>query len=169
MELERGFILIGSIVFFLILYLFLTRRENHRHVRNIKNGKRVLEKINTFPYPGQKLNYLRKIDPFVFEELLLSAFAEKGFKIKRNKKYTGDGGIDDVMWDKEKRKFLIQAKRYSSYVNKNHIMDFEALVLKRNCYSGFFIHTGKTGKDTYKYFVNSNIHILSGQRLLEIF
>jgi len=46
----------------------------------------------------KKLNYsiayLRKIDPYVFEELLLEALLSKGFKITRNKRYSGDGGID---------------------------------------------------------------------------
>ncbi|MEX6059375.1 restriction endonuclease [Enterobacter hormaechei] len=41
-----------------------------------------------------KINYLRKIDPFVFEELLLEGFEAHGFRTIRNKRYTGDGGID---------------------------------------------------------------------------
>ncbi|WP_192840691.1 restriction endonuclease, partial [Enterobacter hormaechei] len=40
------------------------------------------------------MNYLRKIDPFVFEELLLEGFEAHGFRTIRNKRYTGDGGID---------------------------------------------------------------------------
>ena len=168
MQIDQNILNIGILVFFLILFLFLSKRKNYRHKRKIKNGERVLEKISSFKYPGAKINYLKKVDPFVFEELLLSAFKEKGFKIRRNKRYTGDGGIDGMMWDDQKRKYLIQAKRYSSYVSKKHLEEFEALVTSKKCYSGFFIHTGKTGKNTYKDFSNSNIHIVSGDRLLNL-
>lgn len=168
MNFEKNILLIGILVFFLLVFLFLTKRKNYRHRRKIKTGEKVLAKINSFSYPGAKLNYLKKIDPFVFEELLLSAFKEKGFQIRRNKRYTGDGGIDGIMWDDKKRKYLIQAKRYSSYVSKQHIKDFETLVASKKCYSGFFIHTGKTGKNTYKDFSKSNIHIVSGDRLLKL-
>lgn len=54
----------------------------------------MIDKINTFPHFGQKIAYLRKIDPFVFEELLLEGFERRGFEVIRNRRYTGDGGID---------------------------------------------------------------------------
>lgn len=162
------FKLLAILILLLLLFLFLTKRTNYRHKRNISTGKKVLGKINNLEHPGAKLNYLKKVDPFVFEELILSAFQQKGFKIKRNKKYTGDDGIDGIIWDENKRKYLIQAKRYAGYVSRQHIKEFELLVAQRKCFSGFFVHTGKTGKDTYKHFYDSNIHIVSGQRLLKL-
>ncbi len=45
------------------------------------------------PHFGQKIAYLRKIDPFVFEELLLEGFERRGFEVIRNRRYTGDGGL----------------------------------------------------------------------------
>jgi restriction system protein len=144
------------------------RKKGYKHRNNIKKGKRVLSKINNFDHPGAKVNYLKKIDPFVFEELLMSALERKGFKIKRNKKYTGDGGIDGMIWDNTNRKYLIQAKRYASHVNKQHILDFEKLVIESNCFSGLFIHTGKTGRNTYKGFKQGNIKIISGSNLIDL-
>ncbi|MGS6531656.1 restriction endonuclease, partial [Enterobacter hormaechei] len=43
---------------------------------------------------AQIINYLRKIDAFVFEELLLEGFEAHGFRTMRIKRYSGDGGID---------------------------------------------------------------------------
>lgn len=159
--------LVGCLIY-LIIYLIGRRRKSFRHRNNIKKGKLIINKINSFEHPGAKLNYLKKIDPFVFEELLLSALENKGFKIRRNKKYTGDGGIDGIIWDNKNRKYLIQAKRYASYVSKNHILEFHNLVLEQNCYSGLFIHTGKTGKNTFELFKKGNIQIISGSNLLDL-
>ncbi|EPO2651139.1 restriction endonuclease, partial [Klebsiella pneumoniae] len=71
----------------------------------------MLAKIQTLPAFGYKIAYLRKIDPFTFEELLLEGFESHGFRTIRNKRYTGDGGIDGQVII-GKHRYLIQAKRY---------------------------------------------------------
>lgn len=159
-------ILFILIAIFLLLLFF--NNKNRKHKRNIKSAESILKKLDSFQHPGAKINYLRKIDPFVFEELILSAFKKKGMKIKRNKRYTGDGGVDGTMWDSDKRKHLIQAKRYTSYVNRTHILEFQTLVQKNKCHSGLFIHTGKTGKQTYDFFKNGSISIISGDDLIQL-
>ncbi len=152
----------------ILLYFFLKVKKFNRHRFNQKKADLIISKINSFEYPGQKINYLRKIDPFVFEELLLNAFKNKGFKIKRNKRYTGDGGIDGIIFDKDNNKILIQAKRYKSYINPKHIEDFNQLVLRKNAIAGYFIHTGKSSQNTRSLFNNSNIEIIGGTRLLKL-
>ncbi|HIG4575661.1 TPA: restriction endonuclease, partial [Klebsiella pneumoniae] len=89
-----------------------TRRRRRRHERKQASAVRVIDKINTFPHFGQKIAYLRKIDPFVFEELLLEGFERRGFEVIRNRRYTGDGGIDGRV-KIDGQTWLIQAKRYT--------------------------------------------------------
>jgi restriction system protein len=113
--------------------------------------------------PMETIAYLRKIDPFVFEEMLLSVFKEIGYKIKRNKKYTGDGGTDGQVWINKKHHH-IQAKRYVSYINKQHMIEFIQLNKEKKT-KGLFIHTGKTGKETKLLAKNNDIEIISGERL----
>lgn len=108
--------------------------------------------------------YLRKIDPYVFEELLLEALLSKGFQITRNKRYSGDGGIDGKAVYKEQL-YFIQAKRYKKYVSAQQLDKFEKVVGKEK---GLFIHTGKTGQCTYEKYKHSNIDIVSGQRLIKL-
>ncbi|MGK6207511.1 hypothetical protein ACSNM5_26335 [Klebsiella pneumoniae] len=56
----------------LLAVVFFRRSVRHRrHKRKQQSARRVLERIKTLPGFPQKINYLRKIDPFVFEELLL--------------------------------------------------------------------------------------------------
>lgn len=131
-----------------------------RHIYRIKKSKEILKKIKSFKgdnYEVRIINYLRKIDPFTFEELLLNLFEDSGCKITRNKKYTGDGGIDGKFKFKNKN-YFIQAKRYSNYIKQSDIQNF-ANICRFNKVYGLFIHTGKTGK-SMKSILENNIHII---------
>ncbi|UOY05732.1 restriction endonuclease [Muricauda sp. SCSIO 64092] len=152
----------------LIIILFFLGRKKNKHQKNISKGKKIIDKINSFEYPGQKINYLKKIDPFVFEELLLSAYKNKGFRIKRNKRYTGDGGIDGIIYNKDNEKIVLQAKRYSKYINRQHVRDFENSIYKEKAVKGYFIHTGKTSPETRRMFSSSNVELIGGNKLIEL-
>ena len=119
------------IVLFLVVMAFLNLRgrekaSTRRHRRYRATAGRVLNKLNSLPGDGQRLTYLRKISPYVFEELLLSAFERQGLTVVRNASYSGDGGLDgQVIIDGEH--WLIQAKRYSRAVSPAHVEDFDRL------------------------------------------
>ncbi len=83
-----------SVAGFVLLFIATTFFKFYfsRHQRNIRTARRVLNKIRS--WDGDNVNarifgYLRKIDPFVFEELLLESFKSQGYRIKRNARYTG--------------------------------------------------------------------------------
>lgn len=161
---KLAFILLSIIIF---LYLRFKPRKNYRHIRNIEKSKRILLKMNEFEGDYKEariISYLRKIDPYVFEELLLEALASKGFEVIRNKKYSGDGGIDGKAHFNGQL-YYIQAKRYQKYIALKHLDEFQTKVGKDK---GLFVHTGKTGKDTYQKYRYSNIDIISGQRLIKL-
>lgn len=148
------------------LYRFWPK-TNWLHAKNQRKAQKLLADLrqNNFP-PEYIFGMLRKTNPFVFEELLLQAFAAHGFKVKHNKRYTGDGGIDGVVYDTKGDQYLIQAKRYKNAINPSHVAAFATLV-KNQAVRGFFIHTGRTGQKSY---ANSSqqISIISGQRLLNL-
>ena len=85
------------------------------------------------------------MNPYAFEELLLICCHEQGWKIKRNFKYTGDGGLDGRVTIALKL-YLIQAKRYRGYITPKHIRDFCQVIQGEEAHGGFFIHTSKTGE-----------------------
>ena len=152
-------------VFF--LYYHFKPKKNYRHIRNIEKSKKILFKMNEFDGDYKEariISYLRKIDPYVFEELLLEALLSKSFQIVRNKRYSGDGGMDGKAYYKEQL-YYIQAKRYKKYVSLQHLEKFKKLVGNKK---GLFIHTGKTGKETYEKYKKTNIEIISGQRLINL-
>ncbi|AQL46181.1 restriction endonuclease [Salmonella enterica subsp. enterica serovar 4,[5],12:i:-] len=163
-------LLLAALFILVMLRLSFRQREKasvRRHRRYQAAAARVLEKLGTLPGDGQRMRYLRKINPYVFEELLLLALERQGLTVVRNASYSGDGGtdgqviIDDECW-------LIQAKRYSRAITPTHIRDFDQLLEQRTC-CGFFIHTGRTGHMSRAVCSTSpRLFIISGQRLLDL-
>jgi restriction system protein len=131
-----------------------------------RTAGRVAVRLSTLPGFPQKLAYLRKINPFVFEEMLLDAFESGGHRVQRNKRYTGDGGIDGKVWI-ENKLYLIQAKRYTGHIAISHIREFEELLNKHDC-EGYFCHTGKTRESGKLLAKSGRVKIISGQRLLDL-
>jgi len=164
---------IGAVVFGLLLLWLLRKKKFSRHSHNQGKAKKILIKLRSFEGVNKEARifaYLRKIDPFVFEELLLYCFEDKGYKAIRNKRYTGDGGIDGKVINEDNELILIQAKRYSGNIQLSHVKEFSEIVSRdRKASSGFFIHTGKTGKGVYSELSeNRNIKLYSGQKLIEL-
>lgn len=132
------------------------RREARKAIKNIK-------KVNG---TEKKIEFLRSIHHFAFEELILCCFKRMGWKIIRNKRYTGDGGIDGIVWYKGE-KYLIQAKRYSGPISYKDVQDFYRLTILKKC-KGFFIHTGKTPQKINSiHGLNDKITFLYGKSLVE--
>jgi len=110
---------------------------------------------------------LRAMDPLAFEELLLEAFEQRGHRVVRNRRYTGDGGVDgEVIINGER--FLVQAKRYRETIRPEHVSDFIALCSSRGR-RGLFIHTGRTGGASRDALADiSCVKIISGKNLLAL-
>ncbi len=163
------YILIAAGVLLLCCFPFLFPKFN-RHKHKIQKASVILEKIRAFEgeaVEARIFGYLRKIDPYVFEELLLTAFEQKGYKIIRNKKYSGDGGIDGRLIDNKGRLIYVQAKRYKGHIKKSDVLDFSTKVIRdKKCYRGYFVHTGRTGKSLLHS--NEFVDVYSGNKLIEL-
>lgn len=143
-----------------------------RHFRYQKYAKKAYKEIQRIPADPLRFGYLKHMNPYVFEELIIVALKKKGWKAKRSGGYSGDGGIDGKA-KHGKDKYLIQAKCYTGYINRKHVQDFDSLCRETNR-KGLFIHTGKTGKasweaveDSNAYGIN-NVEIISGRRLMNL-
>ncbi|MFC0227665.1 restriction endonuclease [Serratia aquatilis] len=151
----------------LVWWALLARGKSLRHRRYQQQAQRILDRLPQLAGDGQRLTYLRTINPYVFEELLLTAFARQGYRIQRNRRYSGDGGLDGQVWIDGQR-YLIQAKRYARAITPTHVAEFGALVRREGC-RGLFVHTGRTGpKSRTALARHTEIELLSGQRLLAL-
>lgn len=110
---------------------------------------------------------LRAMDPLAFEELLLEAFNRRGHPIVRNRRYTGDGGVDGQVTIGATR-WLIQAKRYRSAIRPEHVDEFARLCRQRGM-RGLFIHTGRTGAMSQAIVSRSDhVEVISGSKLIAL-
>ncbi|RAX09440.1 restriction endonuclease [Photorhabdus bodei] len=162
-------LLVGLLLTIVVLWLNMpslsARSWRHRHYQ--AQAARILVRLPQLAGDAQRLRYLRKINPYVFEELLLLAFERQGLTVIRNCRYSGDGGLDGQVFIARQR-YLIQAKRYSQFIAARHIQAFGTLLIKEQC-GGFFIHTGRIGP-TSRTLLKSHprIQLISGQRLLDL-
>lgn len=135
----------------------------------IKKALKLIKKINQPSFkerPDRLFSYVCKLDPFVFEELLLLSFKYRGIKVIHNKRYTHDLGIDGKVI-LEGRRYALQAKRYTKHINPEHINRFKQDIISNRCDGGFFIHCGTSGKGVYQN-LDSSIHLISGTALHQL-
>ena len=158
--------LMGLMVLALIaLWLYQRQRLPAGHRQRIKTADACLERLAQLNSPAQQFGYLRTLDPFVFEEMILTALQQLGHPVTRNRRYTGDDGADGEC-RLEGHRVLIQAKRYKRHIRAEHVKDFADLCQHQNC-RGLFVHTGRTGQKAWQQQA-PQLCILSGQRLLKL-
>lgn len=147
------------------------RKSKVLHDEKLDNARLSLARIHAFnpkANPSELFAILRAMDPLVFEEIVLLELHRRGLKIRRSKRYTGDGGIDGEFWIGNQR-FLVQAKRYSGAINPDHIYQFDMVCEKHNAL-GIFIHTGVTPRSARAKIAKARrLSILSGDGLVEFF
>lgn len=143
MENHIIFCVILLIVFFIFINMIASKYNKHEY-RKMYSYK-LHNKLLSFNHKA-RLSYMHKIEPFLFEEYILTTLKAKKYRIKRNKKYTGDGGIDGRYKNKifESWKY-IQIKRYKNNIPSYMIYDFNELCLKHKTF-GLFIYIGNIPK-----------------------
>lgn len=144
------------------------------HRRNIAAARRAIPRLRVLAeqFPGRCFHHLRGLDPLVFEELVLELYAMRGYRIRRNRRYSGDGGIDG--WVKHPTApgkaavwAPIQCKRYGQAINPQHVADFRDLLRRQKRPLGLFVHTGRTGNQS-RMNAGEGIRFVSGDNLLDL-
>ncbi|MBB4660138.1 restriction system protein [Parvularcula dongshanensis] len=112
-----------------------------RHALNVERSRAIARRFRKDV--AMTMDHLRAVTPHEFEEVVLTALAHRGHRIRRSNRYTGDGGADGQAWIRGRR-YLIQSKRYRRAIRPEHIEDF-ARLCKRERARGLFVHTGNMG------------------------
>jgi restriction system protein len=141
------------------------------HLRNVHRSRRVLHAVRAFKEPevaARCLAYLRAVDPLVFEEVVMSALEDAGLLVLRGRRYSGDGGVDGVVWLPDRGWYAVQSKRYRQHVCLAHVCAFGEAVAGGGYDGGLFVHTGRSGAALYPQMDATRIALLSGDRLLRL-
>jgi restriction system protein len=156
-------ILLGVVVFYFIL--FGKSREKWR----VDKSKYLLKDLKKINDPAHIFTRLRRLDPFLYEELILTSIDKHNphVKITRNKRYTGDGGIDGVI-KLNGVKIAIQAKCYTNEIVTSDIFKLQTDMTKVGASYGLFVHTGKTRPVTWLKTKDSKVFIVSGASMIAL-
>ncbi|KQV81012.1 hypothetical protein ASD15_14110 [Massilia sp. Root351] len=111
--------------------------------------------------------YLRAVDPLVFEEVM-SALEDAGLLVLRGTRYSGDGGVDGVVWLPRRGWRVVQAKRYRHHVCLAHVCAFGNVISSGNYDGRLFVRTSRSGPVLYPQMDVARIGLLSGDRLLRL-
>jgi restriction system protein len=143
------------------------------HRWRVRRSRRLLARLRSAELrcePARCFAYLRKIEPLVFEELVLTAFEDAGCLVLRSTTYSGDGGVDGLCfvpgggW----RPWALQIKRYAGHVAAKHVCALGLLVEQRGLAGGLFVHCGRTGSLSWTTSHRASLHVVSGQQLLRL-
>lgn len=168
---NNNIIVLFSVLLTIFAIVRVATKKKSNHKRKLESASRIIKVVSNIENPAQKLAYLRKVDPYAFEELILTLLQRKGFVIRRNSRYSGDGGLDG-RFEHNRQLWLVQAKRYSHRIKQEHVSAFASLLLENNCKGGIFVHTGNTPASVRNYVLANKtpqIEIISGDRLLGLF
>lgn len=150
-----------SVAYAITLVLSKKKKKSWRIKASKKWLKKFRSNANKFN-AHQRFNYIRKVDHFLWEYILLRCFEERGYSIIHTP-LTRDGGSDGFVTINGKF-IVIQAKRYKGRISKSHVLELNKLVCQNKQYNkGLFIHTGKSSEPILTYFKqNKDLEIISG-------
>lgn len=143
------------------------------HLRRIARSRRILATLARFRGQGagaRAFAYLRTVDPHTFEEGVLGSIEAAGFVVLRNRRYTGDGGVDGRMRlpGTFGKALAVQVKRYRSAIKPSHVGDFERATRAGGHAGGLLVHCGRTGPLTRLALYGKPIDLVSGSSLLNL-
>jgi restriction system protein len=163
-------VLTGTIVLNIILTKIGRFIPSKPHRRNISAGNKSISKIQRMAGSGDYagvFHFIRySITPYVFEEMILTAFKRSGARIKRSPSYSGDGGIDGEVRIKGVR-YLIQTKKYAEYIKAADVQKHIRICTRKRT-KGFFVHSGETGGMSKNHAKESCVEIISGRELVDL-
>lgn len=146
-------------------YKYLLRRTKKHAPWRIAEAKRWLAHFRATKSeysPYQRFRYIRGTECFLFEEIIMRCFEERGYPIRRTK-MTRDGGSDGFVMINESY-IVVQTKRYSKRIAHADVIKLEQQVTVNRRYDkGLFVHTGVNSKPILERFRSSDtIELLSG-------
>jgi len=152
-----------------LLFCWATAKPVKHRWRILQADKKLkmLIAIGQESGPQCQFGYLRSksVNPYTFEEMILTALHSRKLKIRRSIRYSGDGGIDGRVWANGQL-ILIQAKLYSGYIKPQQVREFRSICKKQKALA-IFCHSGKSGPSS-RELISKDFDIVSGERMLRL-
>ena len=146
----------------------LARREANQRVQDAQRRAALAGEAELGRAAVQlvrKLHHLRRMDPYVFEELVLWVYKRHGWEVVPTPR-SGDHGVDGFI-SRDGKRYAIQCKRYSKKVGEPAIHSLHGVVTKELANGGYLITTGEFTDEAVQWArATGAITLVSGRDLL---
>lgn len=118
----------------------------------------------------QKIEVLRRMDPYRFEEYVKDLLLLSGFKTAECTPRSNDGGKDIIATDSEGKKVFVECKRHeeSNKIGRPLIQKFHSALIDGNADYGLFVTTSYFNENAVKYARNKDIRLIDARILADM-
>lgn len=118
----------------------------------------------------QKIEALRRMDPYQFEEYIKDLLLLSGFKTAKCTSRSNDGGKDIIATDSEGKKVFVECKRHekSNKIGRPLIQKFHSALIDGNADYGLFVTTSYFNENAVKYARNKDIRLIDARLLADM-
>lgn len=147
------------------------RYKKRRAVFPLKTKYEYELKKNTIKkVKKQKIESLRKMQPFEFEEYVRVLLLLSGFKAAKCTPKTNDGGKDIIALDSEGKRVFVECKRHdeSNKIGRPFIQKFHSALIDGNADYGLFVTTSYFNTNAVKYARGKKIELIDARILADM-
>ena len=164
--------LIGLIISFVIGTLTEPNKTYHKPVPKIMPIKREydIKKARIRKVKRQKIETLRRMDPYQFEEYVRDLLLLSGFKSAQCTSRSNDGGKDIVAIDESGKCVFVECKRHdeNNHIGRPLIQKFHSALIDGKADYGLFVTTSYFNKNAVKYASDKQIKLIDARRLADM-
>jgi len=114
----------------------------------------------------EKLEDLIRLSPEEFENMVATYFRRQGYQV-RLVGAQGDHGVDLVVFSAERKKGIVQCKRYRGSVGEPIIRDFYGAMIHEEASFGYVITTGRFTQQARAWIGDKPVYLLDGYELID--
>lgn len=164
--------LIGLIISFVIGTSTKPNKTYHKPVPKIMPIKREydIKKARIRKVKRQKIDNLRRMEPYHFEEYVRDLLLISGFQSAQCTSRSNDGGKDIIATDKEGKRVFVECKRHdaNNRIGRPLIQKFHSALIDGKADYGLFVTTSYFNKNAVKYASDKNIKLIDARILADM-
>jgi restriction system protein len=104
---------------------------------------------------------------YTFEKEIENLYKKIGFEVNRTK-YSGDGGVDLILYDSMKNKIVVQCKNHKNPVGPSIVRELYGVMISEDASKAVLICSGGFTEGVFAFARNKNIELLDLNKILEL-
>ncbi len=141
------------------------RQENKRIKRQEEINREIQQKKQE--ELRRKKDFWFNLSGYQFEEEIANLYRNRGYKASVTS-YSGDGGVDVVLFDKSNNKIFVQCKNHKNPISPATIRELYGVMMANGVSKGILIGSGGFTKGVYDFARNVPIKLIDINGILKL-